>query len=318
MAGRARSPRLSRASLALVVIALLTLAQGTFASADTITIAQYSQRLLGSRALLTSAKSSVPGQRAAFVESARTLLRQTSAVRLADGRLVAIDDAAVAARVAPDDDALDRAVADIELLLLHVARVSSPGAVDPSVAQARLRELVGEQRVRDAPQTLATAIAAAITGFIASLRGAAPDARIVLVVVGGLGLALLLVVVGLLGRDLRERFRREVVAAELRRERASDPGAHLRAADAALAAGRARDAVHALYRYALAALAATEAISFDPALTDRELLVRAVAIPNADALRDLVSLHERVWYGLREPDSADSARARQLALRAAA
>ena len=54
-----------------------------------------------------------------------------------------------------------------------------------------------------------------------------------------------------------------------------------------------------------------------PALTDHELLLRAAAIPNADALRDLVALYERAWFGLREPDAAEAERARSLATRVA-
>jgi hypothetical protein len=79
-----------------------------------------------------------------------------------------------------------------------------------------------------------------------------------------------------------------------------------------------REAIHALYLYAIASLALREAIRYDPSLTDRELLARASGIPHADALRDLVSMHERVWYGLREASPDDAARARALATRAAA
>ena len=99
--------------------------------------------------------------------------------------------------------------------------------------------------------------------------------------------------------------------------RAEDPAAHRRAAEAALAGGRAREAIHELYLYVLRSLAARELIRYDPALTDHELLLRAAAIPNADALRDLVALYERAWFGLREPDAAEAERARSLATRVA-
>ena len=77
--------------------------------------------------------------------------------------------------------------------------------------------------------------------------------------------------------------------------------------------GHPRDAIHSLYLYAFATLAAREILRYDPALTDHELLRRAAQLPRADALRDLVQLHERVWFGLRDASEPDVARARTLA-----
>lgn len=150
------------------------------------------------------------------------------------------------------------------------------------------------------------------------MRGAVPDARVLTALVGGIGIALLLVILGIMGRDLRERIRREVVLPELRAEDRPDPAARLRDAEDAVRGGRVRDAIHALYLYAIAALAAREVIRYDPSLTDRELLARAAAIPHAQALRDLVEIHDRVWYGLHDAALDEAARARQLAERAAA
>ena len=45
--------------------------------------------------------------------------------------------------------------------------------------------------------------------------------------------------------------------------------------------------------------------------------MRAAAVPNADALRDLVALYERSWFGLRDPGADEARRARSLALRVA-
>ena len=61
-----------------------------------------------------------------------------------------------------------------------------------------------------------------------------------------------------------------------------------------------------------------ETIRYDPALTDHELLARAAAIPQIGSLRDLVALHERVWFGLKPADRDDAARGRELAQRIAA
>lgn len=228
---------------------------------------------------------------------------------------MAIDDRALAARMATDDAAIEAAVADIGALAETVTRRP---AIDPATAVAQLRQRVGEHRASDAEMTFIDLFSRWLASFLADLRGAPPDPRVVLVGAGGLGIALLLVVLGIIGRDIRERFRRDVVLPQLRAESGPDPAAHLRAAEEALRSGGMREAIHALYLYAIAALAQREAIRYDPSLTDRELLARAGAIPHADALRDLVEMHDRVWYGLRDARAADAARARQLALRAAA
>ena len=147
--------------------------------------------------------------------------------------------------------------------------------------------------------------------------GGVPDLRFLPYVLIGLGLALVAFILATLGRGLKERFRHEVLVADHSRERAEDPAMHLRAAESALASGRARDAIHELYLFVIGSLSARELIRYDPALTDRELLQRAAAIPQADALRDLVALNERAWFGLREPDPNEAERARSLAARLA-
>jgi len=148
------------------------------------------------------------------------------------------------------------------------------------------------------------------------LRGI-PDLSFAPWIVVALGLGLVLFIIATLGRGVRERVRTEVLLPDRALTRAEDPAAHRRAAEAALAGGRAREAIHELYLYVLQSLAARELIRYDPALTDHELLLRAAAIPNADALRDLVALYERAWFGLREPDAAEAERARSLATRVA-
>ena len=283
--------------------------------ADTVDLATYRDRLGAAAALVGQALAAEPAARGALVEQARALLRATTAVRLADGSEVVIDDRAVASRIPPSGPSLQAALADVRALLELAGR--SP-AIDPAGAVAQLRQRVGEHRASDAEMTFAALISAWLERFLAGLRGAPPDQRAILPVLGGLGIAVLLVVLGILGRDVRERFRREVVLPELRSQRGPDPAARLREADEALRAGRVRDAIHAMYLYAIAALAARESIRYDPSLTDRELLARAGAIPHADALRDLVEMHDRVWYGLHAARAEDARRAGQLARRAAA
>ncbi|MGH2378480.1 MAG: DUF4129 domain-containing protein, partial [Candidatus Limnocylindria bacterium] len=285
------------------------------ASADTVGRDEYRERLEEARALLAEALRAEPAGREATVERARRALRQTTAVRLEDGATVAVDDGPVASRLTTADDSIRAALADVTVLLDLASRRP---AVDTAAAVAQLRQRVGEHRASDAQMTFIDLFSQWLARFLADLRGAPPDPRILLTAAGGLGLALVLVVLGILGRDLRERFRREVMLPELRPEGRPDPAAHLRRAEEALRAGSAREAIHALYLYAIAALASREAIRYDPSLTDRELLARAGSIPNAQALRDLVEIHDRVWYGLRDAGAAEASRARQLARRAAA
>lgn len=285
------------------------------ASADTVTIAQYRERLESARSLLIEALRLDPVPRSVAVERAKRSLRETTEIRLDDGATISVDDTAVATRVTTTDASIRRAIADVELLL-HIA--SRSPAIDPNAAVAELRLRVGEHRASDAGMTLTELIAQWVARFLADLRGTPPDPRIAITLAGGLGLALVLVVIGILGRDIRERFRREVMLPELHLPGRPDPAAHLLRAEEALRAGSPREAIHALYLYAIAALASREAIRYDPSLTDRELLARAGGIANAEALRGLVEIHDRVWYGLRDPGTSDAARARDLARRAAA
>jgi len=161
------------------------------------------------------------------------------------------------------------------------------------------------------------AIVRAFQRFLAGLEGPRVDFGVVWPALGILGAAIIFFVVATLGRGLGERVRTEVALRESAGADRADPARHLRAADEALAAGRPRDAIHGLYLFALTSLVVRELIRFDPALTDRELLVRAAAIPHADALRDLVALYERSWFGLRDPGTDEARRARTLALRVA-
>ena len=299
----------------LIAVCLGVAAQATVADADTLDRQRYVDRLAQARAALVSARAAGPAARTAFVDRARDLLRQTTALHFDDGSSVSVDDGPIAGRIDTSDPALDAAIADVALL----ADMASPSTtIDPVAADARLRQLVGEHRARGAQVSLVDLLSRWLARSLSRLNGSPPDIRIVITVAAGLGLALLLVVLGILGRDLRERFRRDVVLPELRAERGVDPAAHLRDAEDALRDGRARDAIRALYLYAIAALAAREMIRYDPSLTDRELLARAGAIPNAAPLRELVELHALVWYGLREARSGDAERARALARRAVA
>jgi hypothetical protein len=297
-----------------VAVAVGLALQAATADADTLDRRAYGSRLGEAANALVSARRAPATSRQPLVDRARALLRETTALRVDDGTTVAVDDRGIAARVDARDASLDAAIADIALLRAILVRSS---AVDPAAADARLRQLVGEHRIQGAQVSFVDALSRWLNRFLSGL-GASPDPRIVLVTAGGFGLALLALVLAILGRGLRERFRREVVLPELAMERAADPSRHLSDADEAIREGRARDAIRALYLFAIATLAARELVRYDPSLTDRELLARARAIPHIDALEELVDLHERTSYGLREALAPDAERARTLALRAVA
>ena len=248
------------------------------------------------------------------------MLRTTDTIRLLDGSTLAIDDAALASRLGGDDDAMIRAIADLDARIA-MADGAAGARLSGAVVDDRLRSVI---RARPAAQNdpgligLLVVLLAQAVSFVGRGTLAAVDPYFLFAAVAGIGLGIAFLVLGILGRGARERIRREVLAGDVRVGASEDPAAHLRRADAAIAAGRSRDALHELYLYALVMLAARETIHFDPALTDRELLARAAAIPQIGSLRALVALHERVWFGLKPADLDDTARARELAERVAA
>jgi hypothetical protein len=284
---------------------------------DTLALDAYRARLIQVRALVDRSRSAGTLERERLLAQAAALLRQTTAIQF-HGETVALDDGPLADLLATPPGANQT----LTILDAYIATASDAveRGIDPARADARLREVLGDAR---GPGTslsgvaaLAQWIQARIAAFLSGLRGI-PDLRFLNWIVAALGLSVVLFIVATLGRGVRERVRREVLLPDPARARAEDPAEHRRAAEAALAGGRAREAIHELYLYVLRSLAARELIRYDPALTDHELLLRAAAIPNAEALRDLVALYERAWFGLREPDSAEAERARSLATKVA-
>ena len=287
------------------------------AAADTLTLTAYRARLVQARALVDRSRVVGTADQERMLAQAMALLRQTSAIQT-HGETVSVDDGAIADLLRETNGA-QRALPVLDAYVATADRTIQSG-IDPTVADARLREVIG--RTGDAGTSASGVgalfqwITSRIAGFLSGLGGI-PDLRFLPWVVAAFGAALVLYIVATLGRGLRERVRSEVFLPDRAIDRAADPAVHRRAAEAALAGGRAREAIHELYLYVLRSLAARELIRYDPALTDRELLLRAAAIPNADALRDLIALYERAWFGLREPDAAEAERALTLASRVA-
>ncbi len=299
----------------LALAVALWLAQPLVAQADTVSPRDYRQRLTDARSLVVQARSLTGAVRDAAVDRARLILSATTAVSLPSGELP-ISDVALADRITSDNASLDAALVLIDAQLALAERVLSP-SIDAAHSDAALREALGAVDAAAGSPSLFDTIVLALQRFLAGLPGPQVDFGLVWPLLGILGAAIIFFVVATLGRGLGERVRTEVALREAVGADRPDPARHLRAADEALAGGRPREAIHALYLFALTTLVAREAIRYDPALTDRELLVRAAAVPHADALRDLVALYERSWFGLRDPGVDEAHRARSLALRVA-
>lgn len=299
----------------LALAVALWLAQPLVAHADTVSPRDYQQRLTQARALVVQARGLSGAARDTAVTRARSTLVATTAVALPTGDLP-VDGSALAGRIESTNASLDAALVLIDTQLGFVSRAISP-RVDAARSDAALRDVLQAVEARAASPSLLEAIARALQRFLAGLEGPRVDFGLVWPLLGILGAAIIFFVVATLGRGLGERVRTEVALREAAGAERPDASRYLRAADDALAAGRPREAIHALYLFALTALVAREAIRYDPALTDRELLVRAAAIPHADALRDLVALYERSWFGIRDPGVDEARRARSLAVRVA-
>lgn len=292
-------------------MAVLAVAGGGRASADELSASAYASRLREARSLVAAARQQSGLARETSRRSAEELTRRTTAVRLPDGSTLRIGDAAIADRIARSD--FDGALAALDGAV-GAAELASRG-FSGDEADARLRDLMQQQQARSSGLTMA-AIARAIAD---RLFGWAPrpDLSVLQPALAIVGVALVGILILLISRGTRERLRRETVITGVRAGRQALPTDHLRQADEALRAGRARDAVHAHYLYALASLQSRDAIPDDPALTDREILGRALAVAHVDELRELFRLHETIWFGLREAAAADAARARSLAVRVA-
>ncbi|HKY50985.1 MAG TPA: DUF4129 domain-containing protein [Candidatus Limnocylindria bacterium] len=310
--GGTSAPGLTRT---LALAAALWLAAPLVAHADTVSPRDYHQRLTEARALLAQARGVSGAVRDNAVARARLLVLATTAVALPSGELQ-LDGSALAERITSSDAALDAALALLDTQIALATPALSP-TIDGARSDAALRDVLRQVDESAASPSLLDSIVRALQRFLAGLEGPRLDFGLVWPLLGLLGAAVIFFVVATLGRGLGERVRTEVALRESAGAERPDPSRYLRAADEALAAGRPREAIHALYLFALAALVAREAIRYDPALTDRELLVRAAAIPHADALRDLVSLYERSWFGLRDPGADEARRARSLAVRVA-
>ncbi len=256
------------------------------ANADTVDLAAYRSRLRDVRTLLLQARVAADTQRPALIERVRTTLALTTGVRAADGSVIAIDD-------------------------------SPLPPFDVAQANARLRELATAEETRSGSNDLFAAFGALIARLFPSGNAGLPPGSVELTLaIAGAGL--LVVILAILLRGVRERIRRETVQPGAHVEAAASAAVQLAAAERAARSGDPRTALHAFYRYAILTLAERRMLRYEPSLTDRELLERASSLPQLETLRELISLHDRAWFGLKGATAEEADHARALAERAVA
>lgn len=292
------------------------MATAGIASADTVDLATYRSRLRDARTVLLQARVVADSQRPAIVERVRTTLLQTTALRTADGSPITIDDSRLARRLGQTTPAIDAGVADIDQLIAIADRAASP-PFDVARANARLGELGVAEETRSGSNDLLAAIGALLARLLPSANASLPPGSVELTLTIA-GAALLVVILAILVRGVRERIRRETVQPGAHAEAAASAAVQLASAERAAVSGDPRAALHAFYRYAILTLAERRMLRYEPSLTDRELLERASSLPQVETLRELISLHDRAWFGLKGATVAEADHARDLAERAVA
>lgn len=286
------------------------------ADADTVELAAYRSRLRDTRALVIQARVAADAQRPALLERARTTLLQTTAVRTADGSVIAIDDSRVARRLSATAAAIDAAVGDVDQLI-GIADRAANAPFNVAEANARLRDLAAVEEARSGSNDLFAAIGELLARLFPSAGAQLPPGSVeITLTIAGAGL--LVVILVILVRGVRERIRRETVQPGAHAEAAASAAVQLAAAERAALSGDPRTALHAFYRYAILTLAERRILRYEPSLTDRELLERASSLPQVETLRELISLHDRAWFGLKGATAEEADHARALAERALA
>ena len=244
------------------------------------------------------------------------MLSQTTAVRTSDGSIIALDESRVWRRLSETTAAIDAGIADIDQLIAIADRAINP-PFNVAQADARLRDLAAAEETRSGGNDLFTAIRDLLARLLPSPNASLPSGTVEITLTIA-GAALLIVILAILVRGVRERIRRETVLPGAHAEAAASAAVQLAVAERAALTGDPRAALHAFYRYAILTLAERRMLRYEPSLTDRELLERASSLPQVETLRELISLHDRAWFGLKGATTEEADHARDLAERAVA
>lgn len=280
------------------------------AGGPAVSLERYEQRLDEALRALDG-----PGNEADRLAAARRALEAPDGVRLRSGdvvvpeSLLAADGSRAGAPAAAT--AGDEAIADARRRLTWLRdQLTASRGDDTAARQARLAEILAGpefQARRSLWQRLLDWLASLL------LDRATDDlptglARLMSLVLGPLGAAVILLLLGYWLRRLWANLVREAELAPVVAPEGDLPAtaeeAQRQAARLA-AAGNHREAVRRLCLAALLLLEERGLLRRDRSLTNRELLDQLAAAPTLQQrLRPVVETFDAVWYGVREPDQA--------------
>lgn len=308
--------------LRLVLVGSALLLSAGAASAEPISLDAYRRALGEVRAQVDLARGLAgPARRAALTRALATL---EGAREVRVDSAIYTDPPHRALRVLimrGDDVSLTRASGMLEETLAAIAAAAREGGPDPQQARRQLEAILAAPDFRRQPDWR-DAVAALLRDWLAALFPELRAPRVSIeqaaVVLGAVAAGLLIIVGSSTFAGARASVTREHVLPAERRATRATASDHLAAAESATRAGRLREALRELFLFALLGLEERGALRLDPALTDREILLRAAGLPRAEELASLVAAYERAWYGLREPTPQEVARAREFARRVAA
>lgn len=304
--------------LAGFVLALLLLVPLPRVAAAPISLQAYRAALTTARTQVDAARQVSGADRQRSIGVAAATLSGITEVQAGDATFTSLPHEPLQALLRAGDDA---SLAQASGMLAEtIAALDSVrvGQLDPVKARSVLDATLGSSDFRRQPSwtdALAELLRDALAALFPDLRAPQVTNREVAIALTGIVTLLIVIVATNATRGLRAKITREAMLASSGasdRPHASD---HLRAADDAIRDGHLRDALRELFLAALAGLEERGGVRLDPALTDREILVRAAGSPRADDLSALVALYEPAWYGVREPTATEVERADELARR---
>ncbi len=298
-----------RAVLAILVACTLILGSSSPAGPAPLSWEEYWQWVQETRDLVAGLEGRPPEGRNDPLLAAARRWEEVRAVLLPDGTAVPLDTSYLVARLRADPPDPPRLRQSLEALL--AARDGWPAAGPAGQELAALQGILGRPEFQWAPEEPSPVaqwfqrLLERITEFLARLLpgGLGEDTPLSLVL-SLVGAALLVAVIVLVLRRVRAGL---VAEAEMEPAAAGEAGLSaagaLERAQAAAAAGDTRAAVRYLYLAALLELEERGLLRYDRSLTNREYLRSVVQSPGlVAALRPVVEVFERAWYGFQPVD----------------
>ena len=296
------------ARLALLVLAALC----TIAAGDPPTVDEYWRLVDDTSALVRQARSLPSAQRTAQLAQAAEQLEPITAVMVADGQIVPVDNTLLVAALRAEGPDLDQLEARLEALA-QARRAWRTAQADPA-ALDKLAGVLARAEFRSPAEKPPTPFDEWLEEFSRWLDRwlsrllFADEARVlgidwVVLIAGGLVLA---GVAFFFWRNVRAHMVREAALAQETAESNGLSAATAAKQARALAANaNYRQAVRYLYLTALLTLDERGVLRYDKALTNREVLRRAeqaAGSPLAQAMSPVVDTFDQVWYGFAPVD----------------